>query len=314
MTLLRLLTLVCFSSLALHSVFAEEVRVATWPEYGKNAGLVLAQVNGNFEKVGIDLKLIDTFQNGLVLLEGGAADAAQVFCSAAMTSIRNGMKAKIVAARDQRSPVATVSLPKSNIKVPADYAGKRWGHSAGFSPEKSMLARLLSDAGSKIDSVDLINVDFPARLPALLAGEVDFVSAWRGSGLPVVVAAARNNGQTLDVVRWDKFGVDAYGECFVVKVDENGEPPAWITRFLSAARAGYAASVKDPAAALKAVSAMPKAGDPALLSIAVEEGNELLISEGQSISDILSVTPEGLSRTASWAGLPQGGVVDMIAQ
>ncbi|MDT1064660.1 ABC transporter substrate-binding protein [Paracoccus sp. CPCC 101403] len=293
-------------------VLAEEIRIATWPEYGKNAGIVVAQERGYFSDYGLHVTLIDTFQNGLILLEGGDADLAQVFCSAIIAKFKEGMAVRIIAARDQRTPVATVALPSQSIHAPEDYIGKRWGHSAGFSPERSMLEKILENKGSSIDSVDLVNLDFPARLPALLRGDVDFVSAWLGSGLPTMLQAARKNGQELSVVRWDEQGVDAYGECWAIKTNEHGNVPGWITPFLHAARKGYAYSLDNPAETLDLIRKAPKSGDPTALELSLIQGNELLLSKSQSEAGLLSVSREGLEKTAQWAGLPTEGMEELI--
>lgn len=292
---------------------SQVVRFATWPEYGKNAGLVYAQEQGFFEAYGLATQIIDGYQNSLLLLESGDADVAQVLCSSAMAAILRGLPAKIVGARDQRNPIATVSLPALNIQSPADYRGFRWGHSAGFSPEQLMLDRLSREHHFSVEEIELVNLDYSARLPALLAGEVDFVSAWLGSGYPAQLAAATAAGIRLDLLKWGDFGVDSYGECFVARVNSDGYAPDWMDNWLAAAKEGFISSLTVPSEVHGLVlSTITELGDPDVFSLAFEQGNELLVQPGADAGTVLSMDVGRMSSTAEWAGLPVTDIDSML--
>ena len=157
---------------------ATEVRLSTWPSHGKNAGFYLAERRGYYSDQGLTFSFVTSFQHTLIPLEAGDAEIAQVLCSDALKVINNGADYIIVGVRDAQFPVGTISLRELAIQTPEDYANRTWGHSAGFSPEMAVLPWIARQRGFDVDSVKVIHLDFPARLPALLRREVDFISAW----------------------------------------------------------------------------------------------------------------------------------------
>ena len=290
------------------SAYGEVVRFATWPAPGKNAGIIFAQSSGLFEERGLESIVLEGYQNTLVVLSAGEAEIAQVLCSSAVSAIGEGLRGRIIAARDQRNPIATVSLPRTNIERVSDFRGLSWGHSPGFSPERAILERLVSEANLEIEEVDFVNVDFPARLPSLLSGEIDFFSAWIGSGYPVVASAAAKVGQDLDVLRWEDFGVDIYGECYVARTDASGRVPSWVPQWLEAAREGHIYAIENPQEVGAVVlGALRDPIDPQVFWQSVSEANELLVGEG-GMSTVLLIDDDKMRRTVEWSG----GALDYV--
>lgn len=231
----------------------QTVRLSTWPSLGKNAGFYVAQSRGIYDDHKIEFSFIHSRQSTVNPILTGDADVAQVLCSEAVRLINEGAPLLVVGARDASFPVGTVSLASSDVRSPSDYAGKRWGRSAGIDAELQTL-NLLADLNSfDVNSVTSVHVEFPARIPALIRGDVDVVSAWWGSGFPIMQAAAHAQGVKLSFIKWSDFGIDLYGECFVVTstfASANGE---LLRRFLEATKVGFEVAIAEPSSAVAAI-------------------------------------------------------------
>ena len=293
-------------------VALDQVRLSTFPSYGKNAGLLWALESGLFSQNNIDFKLIDTYQDTSIMTGAGHADVAQILCSSVGLLAQRGADYQVIAVRDQRNPIATVSLPIAKISKPADFANKRWGYTASFSPEQHLIARMGGQFGFDSGSIRKVNLDFSARVPALLRGDVDFISAWYGSALPPIANAIRKAGHEPRVMRWDDLGIDIYGECFIAKksyIETNSE---LLRRWLSATESGFSHVLRAPVDGLQALRKRygDTIGNDALVLETINQANELL--KGKPNGSMLIVTKTKLANTLQWLGVNYQGDVSAL--
>lgn len=277
----------------------EKVVLSSWPSYGKNSGFYLAIDRGYFEDEGIQLVIQDSFQNAMLLLESGDAQLTQVLCSSALSAIEQGGDYRIVAIRDAIIPVGTISLKSEAIRTPADYEGKLWGHSESFSPELAILPALAERSSFDPDSVDIVHLEFPARLPALLNGDVDFISAWWGSGYPPQLLAARQQGIEIDFLRWSDFGIDAYGECLVARNDWLISSPVAAAGFFAAADRGFRDAIADPESAVNATIRLnPSQEDQkAVIALSWEQSEDLVYDSKSLVQKLFWIDANRLLET-----------------
>lgn len=299
-----LVSTVVFSVIVLSSCIAiqpsiRKVSLSSWPSYGKNSGFYLALERGHYSSRDVDFRLIDSLQNALLPLETGDAEVAQVLCSAALAAIEQGADYRIIAIRDAVLPVGTISLTSSGIKTPSDYERKRWGHSETFSPERALLPALAQNTGFDPNTVRLIHLEFPARLPALLKGEVDFISAWWGSGYPPQLIAARKQNIELDFIRWSDYDIDIYGECLVARNDWLKSSPSVARAFLEATQQGFEEAMTDPNSAIKAVIAQnpDQVGQEEVIALAWEQSQDLINDEQTMTHGLFWIDEAKLSNT-----------------
>jgi NitT/TauT family transport system substrate-binding protein len=231
------------------------VRMSTWPSYGKNVPFYGPASRERGESRSVKVELANTFLQVLIPLESRDVHIAQVFVTDAIRSINQGHRFVILGARDANSPIGTVALRRNGITSPAQYAGKKWGHSLGFSPERQLLKELAALSGFDGDSVKIIHMEYGVRFSALLAGQIDFMSAWWGSGYPPIMLTAERQNIELTYIRWTDFGVDVYGEVFVARRDWVEQQPELVRGFLRAASRAFLAAMADPAAAVDAAAA-----------------------------------------------------------
>lgn len=279
----------------------ENIRFATFPSYGKNAGFYLAQATGQYEKLGVQVEIVNTFQNTLTLLQSGDADISQALCSDAFSFNEQGADFVIVAVRDAKFPVGTVSLPGSGIRSPSDYVGKRWGMSIGFSPEQRLLPALGRRLGFDSETVEHVNVDFPSRLPALLTGQVDFISAWWGSGFAAQKIAAQSQGVDLSdtFIRWTDYGIDIYGECLTVREGSLRDDSKALSSFLKASIHGFNQALGAPAEAIEAIIQMSPdlQGEKEVIALQWEQSADLLFDDLNKDDGLFHIYPSKLART-----------------
>jgi ABC-type nitrate/sulfonate/bicarbonate transport system substrate-binding protein len=236
------------------------------------------------------------------LTEGNQAEIAQILCSNVGLLAKAGADYKVIAVRDQKNPIAFVSLPRNKVEKPTDLQGKRWGYSAGFSPEQYLLDNVSKDFGFDSNSIVKINMDFNARLISLLDSTVDFVSAWYGSALPVFQDALTRAGQTPITMKWDDFGIDIYGECFIARSEYVAKNESTLRRWIEVATAGYEYVLQNPEDGLSAVKSRYGAESvkEPIIRQSISQSNELLQSKKNE--PMLRYSAQKLARTLKLLG------------
>jgi NitT/TauT family transport system substrate-binding protein len=281
------------------TVLADPIRLSTWPSLGKNAPFYMGLEHGIYRADDIDLEIIQTRQSALVLLASGQAEVAQVLVSEAAAAIINGVDLKIIAVRDSKFPVATISLREKNIKSPRDYIGRSWAVSQESPVELLAFQYLAQQEAIEPAKVRIERMSWESQLPALIAGQVDIISAWYGSGYPAKVLAATAKGVDVDVVWWAKYGVDLYGECLVVESDWLKKHVGLAERFLRATKASFLASIDAPDEAVQAVLARdPRAqGKREEVALGWQQAAQLAQREGWPRDRLLALESAVLKRT-----------------
>jgi len=235
---------------------SSQVRLAGWPWYGKNSPLSLAETQGDFDRRRIKFTLLETYQAPLTVLAVGNAEIAQVSTADALRAVERGAPIRIIAVRDAVLPVVTVALPRSGIRTPKDYAGKRWGVSEANWLEEALMPILASRAGFDAGSIRRVHVDTEVQLTTLMQQKIDFIAAGWGSSLPQMVLAERKVGVELSVIKWSQHGIDVYGDCLAARTAWLEEHPGVARDFLAAAISGFKNATAHPALAVGAVLAL----------------------------------------------------------
>lgn len=277
------------------------VRFLAFPTPGRSAPFALAVEDGSYAARNVDFEFVGSFDSTIALLEAGEGEIAQALCSEAMSRISLGADLLIIAVRDAIFPVATVSLPESGIRTVADYADKKWGESADNDAELAVMPALADINGFDSSSIEIINLAFEAKLPALIAGEVDFVTAWYGSGYVTYLLAAESQGIDLNLIRWSEFGLDIYGQCFVARaswVNDNREGAA---AFVSVTKAAYQNAIanQDRAVAATLNSEIFEGAEEDSVRLGWMQSSELIEDANTAENGVLWIDKDKLERTRS---------------
>ncbi len=153
---------------------------------------------GYFKAEGLTVK----FQHGYVsellpLLLQGKLDFLVGDAEDAIFARAQGAPVKYVMALYQRVPVTVFSLPKANIKAPANLRGKTIGIPGAFGSSYFALQALLDSAGLRENDVRLATIGF-TQLDAVRSGKVDAAVGYVNNEV-VQLRASGITPNTLDV-------------------------------------------------------------------------------------------------------------------
>ncbi len=242
-----------------------------WYPWSNHTGLYMAQENGYYRDVGLDVKIyVPSNPEDVLKLVGSGKDSFGIsYESDVLLARSEGIGVKSVAAMVQRPLNSLMTLKSSGIERPKQLEGKKVGY-PGIPGHEALLATMLEKDGSSLDKVQLVNVGFDL-VPALLGKKVDAVMG----AYPVHEAIlAEEQGQPVNVISVSDWGVPRYYELIMVTSDKLiKEQPDVVKRFMWATAKGYNAAIADPKRALDLlVKANPETDRPM-----EEKGSKLLM-------------------------------------
>ncbi|MGE0748648.1 MAG: ABC transporter substrate-binding protein [Rhodospirillales bacterium] len=156
-------------------------------------------------------------------------------------------------------PFAIVTLAKTGINAPKDLEGRVLGAPApdgAFAQWKAFVHE------NKImaDKVNIKNVGFPVREPMLAAGEVDAITGFSFSSYFNLKAKGVAD-KDIKVLLMSDHGLVLYGNAVLVNPDYAKANPKAVRGLVKAIIRGTQDTIKDPAAAVKAVMKRNEIGD-----------------------------------------------------
>jgi len=265
--------LTCFrtSAVALAATFflsttafaADHVNVRfSWKLKGEYAHFFLAQDQGLYEENGVEPSFGEGAgsQAALGALIQGQEDLVVMPAIFAMSAILKGIPVKLIAIYHPKAPVAFISHPDTPVTTPKDMEGKTIAASVGETGTAYL------DTFCALNAIDcgkikLIQMDSQARVPQFLQNQVDMVSVYRTSDLPVVEDRTGTTYPTIDL------GLNLPGLAVVSSEAAIENKPDVLRRFLAATDEAIQESRENPKAAAEALAKVWTVGP----SIAVME-------------------------------------------
>jgi len=156
-------------------------------------------------------------------------------------------------------PFAIVTLAKTGIAKPKDLEGRVLGAPApdgAFAQWKAFVHENQIDASK----VNIKNVGFPVREPMLAAGEVDAITGFSFSSFFNLKAKGVAD-KDIKVLLMADHGLVLYGNAVLVNPDYAKANPTAVRGLVKAIIKGTQDTLKDPAAAVKAVMKRNEIGD-----------------------------------------------------
>jgi putative hydroxymethylpyrimidine transport system substrate-binding protein len=210
-----------------------------------HSGIYAAQANGFFKDEGVDLHIQEpsSTADSAKLLETGRADFAVMDINDFGIARERGLDLVAIAAIVQRPLASVIARDPSQIRTPADLAGKTIGVT-GVPSDDAVLDTVLRSGGVDPSSVHRVTIGFNA-VAALAAGKVDAATAfWNAEGVEL-----QQRGVPIREFRVDSFGAPRYPELLLVArsgSDAGRLAPGMIT----ALTRGYRLLGRDPETAL----------------------------------------------------------------
>jgi putative hydroxymethylpyrimidine transport system substrate-binding protein len=209
-----------------------------------HAGIYAAEANGDFADAGLDVTIRQPPDPAAPIkqIAAGRVDLAISYEPEVLRARDQGLRVVAVGAVVRKPLTSIISLPKANVRTPADLAGKTVG-TAGIDYQSAYLRTILTDAGVDPSTVTERNVGFNFT-PALLTGRVDATlgAFWNYEGTQL-----RLDGRRPRIVRMEQAGVPTYDELVLVANESALERDGGkIRAFVSALARGTRELARDP--------------------------------------------------------------------
>ena len=176
-----------------------------------HSGIYAAQANGDFKDEGIDLHIQEpsSTADSAKLLEAGRADFAVMDINDFGIARERGLDLVAIAAIVQRPLASVIARNPTEIRTPADLAGKTIGVT-GVPSDDAVLDTVLRSGGVDPSSVHRVTIGFNA-VADLAAGKVDAATGfWNAEGVEL-----QQRGIPIREFRVDDFGAPRYPELVV---------------------------------------------------------------------------------------------------
>jgi putative hydroxymethylpyrimidine transport system substrate-binding protein len=234
-----------------------------------HAGIYAAKASGEYERAGLDVKIVAPPDAALPLklLEAGRADVAISYEPEVLLVRDQGADIVSVGALVQKPLTSLMSLGDHAISDPKQLAGKRVGTS-GIPYQSAYLRTILDKAGVDPGSVKETNVGFKLT-QAMLSKKVDATlgAFWNYEGVDL-----QRRGKKPTILKMQDLGVPTYNELvFAARrkdLDEAGA--SRLRRFLQATARGTRLVEQNPQKGVDALLEADRGLDPALQAAAIK--------------------------------------------
>lgn len=258
---MALLTLLAGLACSFSASAADEVRVRfSWKLKGEYGHLYLAQDRRFYAARDLAVRMGEGAgaQAALGALVQGQEDIVIMPGIFAASAIQKGMPIKIIALYHPKTPVVMISHPDKAILKPQDLEGKIVAHAVG---ETGTSYLGMFCAVNKIDCtrIKMVQMDAQSRIAHFLQNQVDAVSIYRTSDLPVL---EQRTGIKFPILDLAQYGLVVPGLAAVTSDAAIARNPDVLKRYLAAVGEGIDATRRDPRAAANAIAKVWQVGPP----------------------------------------------------
>lgn len=253
-----LLAAIVLSSAALA---ADDVRVRfSWKLKGEYGHLYLAQDRGFYAAKNLAVRMGEGAgsQAALGALVQGQEDVVIMPGIFAASAIQKGMPIKIIALYHPKTPVVMISHPDKPILKPQDLEDKIVAHAVGETGT-SYLGTFCAVNNIDCTKIKKVQMDAQSRVAQFLQNQVDAVSIYRTSDLPVL---EQRTGIKFPILDLAQYGLVVPGLAAVTSDAAIASKPDVLKRYLAAVGEGIDATRRDPRAAANAIAKVWQLGPP----------------------------------------------------
>ncbi|MDR1687324.1 MAG: ABC transporter substrate-binding protein [Clostridiales bacterium] len=219
---------------------------------GAHAPVFYGAAKGIFEKHGIDITIGEGKGSGntVNLIAAGNDMFGFADFGTMCTLVTQEAPVKAIAPVYTKFSSGVISIAENNITKPEDIIGKKIGITEGDGPHRTFPA-FLSNVGITEDQLELIAMDTSAKVPGLLAGQVDAILGGIDDQ-PFMIAS---QGKTATTINYADHGVNAIGLSLIAHNDTIAQNPELCKRFVLAYAECWEQTRNDTEGALEALLA-----------------------------------------------------------
>lgn len=226
--------------------------VLNWNPGGDHSPIFYALEQGWYAEAGIDLDVESGSGSGMSSqrVGTGANDIGIAELGTAFVTRSQGADLTAVMSIYANAPFVLYWKKSSGIEGPEDFAGRTLGNPPGDAA-RVMWPAFADAVGLEPDAVDFVNLSAAAKVPTLAADRVDIISDfYNGHDIKL-----REFGDDLGYLLWADYGVNPYGNSFIVNDDFLAGNEELVADFVEVTQRAYAACVEDEAPCIDALLA-----------------------------------------------------------
>jgi NitT/TauT family transport system substrate-binding protein len=214
-----------------------------WKIYGTHAVFFIAEKKGFYKAEGMTIKIGEGTGSSSVVKLMGAKNDTFAFAAGVSTlqGVTKGIPVKSVFGIMQKSPLAIVTLKKSNIKSPKDFIGKTVSTS-GKGSGTALFAAFLKTNSVDPEKVGLAALGRAGKSRALLAGKVAGMIGYSVTEVP----SLEGKGAKVNAMHLGDWGMNVVANGVIINKATEKENPDLIRRFLRAVRKGIDQAKANP--------------------------------------------------------------------
>lgn len=247
---------------------AEHVTVRLdWLPRAYQSVLYLAAKEGYYKDAGLDVEIFDG-KGTLATIQAIAAGTDTIGMASladAAVAVTKGIPIVAIACIIQKDPDSIVSLKGSGIHKPADIEGKRMGFVPASNGDRAFKAFVTAE---HIDTskITMVQLGPATNIPMLLAGNVDFISAWASTD---ALRVEQQKSIEPPIIYAD-YGVNTLATGLIVTRETAEKKGDMLRKFLAATVHAADDAAKNPDSAIDALLAARPDQDRATL---IKENN-----------------------------------------
>ncbi len=224
-----------------NNVVTEKITVRLgWEHQAQFAGFYVAQAMGFYEDVGLDVELrsLDLDKDQVAELQSQEVDISIMEAHQLLAGVDVGADIRAVAAIYQVNPHALAVRQDSDIREPADFAGKTIGL-AGGEGEGNVLFEIFAEQYGG-ENIQYVNLGFDT-VDDFANNRADIIDVYR-IDQPYL---AKERGIPLHIISLDAYGFSTYGDIIAVNEQMLNERPDVVRRFVQASLRGWELALRD---------------------------------------------------------------------
>ena len=209
-----------------------------WLHQAQYAGMYVAKEKGFYQELGLDPTFIeyDSATSPIDMLKNGQSDFISIHASDLFRFIDDGIAIKAIAAINETSPYALISLEESNIKTPTSFTGKNLGIKGGTDEGLYLYNILLKEFNINPNTVKFVSTSFDTTIVEdLMSKKVDLIDMYRTDQLYLF----DQQGIKYNLIKPELFGYQSYGDIIVTTNKYIEDNPKIVADFVQATITGW---------------------------------------------------------------------------